>query len=70
PWQATSYTHVSSTEAYVLWTRTDSGTAALWQIDPGLPPGTSQFKRGWFLFSPSGIGAPWQATSISIPGVP
>jgi glucose/arabinose dehydrogenase len=70
PWQATSYTHVSSTEGYVLWTRSDNGSAALWQIDPSLPPGPSQVKRGWFLYSPSGVGAPWQATSISIPGVP
>jgi glucose/arabinose dehydrogenase len=70
PWQATSYAHVSATEAYVLWTRSDNGSAVLWQIDPSLPTGPGQIKRSVFLFSASGVGPPWQATSISIPGVP
>ena len=63
PWQATSYTQVSDTEGYVLWTRRDSGRAALWQIDPSLPTGPSQLTRSVNLYSTSGVGAPWQAAS-------
>ena len=65
PWQATSYAHVSAAEGYVLWTRTDSGRAALWQIDPSLPTGPDQLKRSVNLYSAAGIGAPWQATSYT-----
>ena len=70
PWQATSYAQVSATEGYVLWTRSDKGSAALWQIDPSLPTGPSQLKRAVYLYSASGVGAPWQASSIFIPGGP
>ena len=65
PWQASSYTHVSATEGYVLWTRSDNGRAVLWQIDPSLPTGPSQLKRSVSLYSASGVGAPWQATSYT-----
>ena len=70
PWQATSYTHVSATEGYVLWTRSDIGKANLWQIDPSLPTGPAQLKRVVPLYSAGGVGAPWQAAGYAIPGVP
>ena len=69
-WQASSYARVSATEAYVLWTRSDKGIAALWQIDPSLPTGPGQVKRGWYLTAPAGVGALWQATGLAIPGLP
>lgn len=65
PWEATSYHHVSATEGYVLWTRSDIGKANLWQIDPSLPTGPSQLKRSQSLYSAAGVGAPWQATSYT-----
>ena len=50
---------------YVLWTRSDIGKAKLWQIDPSLPTGPAQLKRNIALYSASGVGAPWQATSYT-----
>jgi hypothetical protein len=35
-WEATSYHHAGATEGYVLWTRSDTGQAALWRVDPSL----------------------------------
>ena len=61
PWQATSYTHVSATEGYVLWTRSDIGKADLWQIDPSLPTGPASSSVSVTLYSATGVGAPWQA---------
>ena len=52
----------------MLWTRDDTGQANLWQIDPSLPTGPDQLKRIVSLYSATGVGAPWQATSCSIPG--
>jgi glutamine amidotransferase-like uncharacterized protein len=66
PWQATAYTHVSATEAYVLWTRSDTGVGKLWQIDPSLPVGPAQRKREMYLYSTAGIGGPWQATGLAL----
>jgi len=62
PWQATSYARVSASEAYVLWTRSDTGTAALWRINPGAVSGTIPVLSSAFLSSAAGIGGPWQAT--------
>ena len=59
PWQATSYAHTSDTSGEVLWTRSDTGQAALWTINPG----TGAVLSGVYLGPASGIGAPWQATS-------
>jgi hypothetical protein len=59
---------VSPTEGYVLWTRSDTGQAALWRIDPsglGTAPVLPLYGQGYaaHLFAKSGIGGPWQATS-------
>ena len=61
PWQATSYTHLSDASGEVLWTRSDTGQAALWTINPG----TGAVEKGLYLNSGSGIGAGWQATSYT-----
>ena len=61
PWQATSYAHASDTSGEVLWTRGDSGQAALWTIDPG----TGAVIGGVYLNRRAGIGAPWQAASYT-----
>jgi hypothetical protein len=71
PWQATSYMLVSSTEGYLLWTRADTGQAALWQIDPGGAAGTPlviPVKLGMPLRSTSGVGGPWQASGGDVRG--
>jgi hypothetical protein len=70
PWQATSYQHVSATEGYVLWTRSDTGQAALWKIDPsaGASSGGTPPLDGAYLSAPSGIGGPWRATSYILSG--
>jgi len=64
-WQATSYEHVSTGEGYVLWTRSDVGKASLWRINPGelgtLP--VLPVAAAAYLYSATGVGAPWQATS-------
>ena len=59
PWQASSYARVSDTSGEVLWTRSDTGQAALWTINPG----TGAVVSGVYLGPAGGIGAPWQATS-------
>jgi hypothetical protein len=64
-WQATSYTHVSATEGYVLLTRSDNGRAVLWQVNPSLPVGPAQLTRMVSLYTTAGIGAGWQATSYA-----
>jgi cytochrome c553 len=56
---------VSATEGYVLWTRSDVGRAVLWQVNPSLPVGPAQLTRVVSLYSTSGIGAGWQATSYA-----
>jgi hypothetical protein len=63
-WQATKYTHVNDTTGYVLWTKPDQGKAALWRIDPS-QKGTIGIGAVAPLFSPKGVGAPWQATSYT-----
>jgi hypothetical protein len=63
PWDATSYQHVSATEGYVLWTRSDTGQATLWQVDPSTGT-TNATVTGWhFLGSADGVGGPWEATA-------
>jgi hypothetical protein len=61
PWEATSYRHVSATEGYVLWTRADTGQAALWQINPGT--GTRIVPVTAYMYSSPSMGDPWRATS-------
>ena len=63
PWEATSYRAVSSTEGYLLWSRTDTGRAVLWKVDPSLPTGPGQRTGVWNIYSASGVGGPWQASS-------
>ena len=55
---------MNDTTAYVVWTRSDTGQAALWEIDPSLPTGPGQRKRSVYLHSSSGVGGPWQATGF------
>jgi hypothetical protein len=67
-WQATSYKHVSAREGYVLWTRGDTGQAALWEINPSsmsTVPATIPITASAWISSPSGVGGPWQATSFA-----
>jgi hypothetical protein len=63
PWQATSYTHLDASTGYVLWTRSDTGQAVLWKVDPSAMPGTIPVLSSASLYAPSGVGGPWQATS-------
>jgi len=63
PWEATSYSHVDDTTGYVLWTRTDTGRAYVWQIDPSVA-GTIPVIQSAAVFTPTGVGAPWKATSF------
>jgi hypothetical protein len=68
PWLATAYAHVSATEAYVLWSRADTGRAVLWKIDPSATSGTPAAIRVVEIAniqSTSGVGAPWQATGYA-----
>ena len=67
-WQATSYQHVSATEGYLLWTRSDTGQAALWKIDPSFGVALPVTEAA-YLYSPSGVGGPWHATGYVISGV-
>jgi hypothetical protein len=60
PWEATGYHHVSATEGYILWTRSDTGQAALWQIDPSA--GGKVIPVTQYLYSSPALGAPWKAT--------
>ena len=61
PWQAASYAHVSATEGYVLWTRSDTGVAALWKVNPV----SGAVINGVYVNGGHGIGSPWQATSYA-----
>jgi hypothetical protein len=64
PWQATSYEHVDATTGYVLWTRSDTGQAALWKVNPSsMSTGTIAGVGSAYLHSSTGVGGPWQATS-------
>jgi hypothetical protein len=65
PWQATSYTHVDASTGYVLWTRSDTGQAILWQVVPGDVSGTIPVTNWAHLHTPAGVGGPWQATSYT-----
>ena len=60
PWQATSYDHVDATTGYVLWTRSDTGQAALWQVNPS----AGTVTKSVYLWTAAGVGAPWQATGF------
>jgi hypothetical protein len=64
PWQATGYAHVDASTGYVLWTRSDTGQAALWKIDPGAA-GTIPAISSVDLYPPAGDGGPWQATDYT-----
>jgi hypothetical protein len=61
PWQAASYTQVSDSVGFVLWTRSDTGVAALWQVNPV----TGAVASGVYVNGGIGIGSPWQATSYT-----
>ena len=61
PWQAASYTQVSDSVGFVLWTRSDTGVAALWQVNPV----TGAVASGVYVNGGIGIGGPWQATSYT-----
>jgi hypothetical protein len=69
PWEATSYEQVSANEGYVLWTRSDTGQAALWKVDPGTMPATGTglipVASGAYLAPPSGVGKPWKASGFT-----
>ena len=58
-WTEKDFTIVPA--SYVLWTRSDTGLAALWKVDPG----TGAVVRGIYVNGGQGIGAPWQATSYA-----
>jgi hypothetical protein len=60
PWEATSYAHVDAATGYVLWTRSDTGQAALWKINPE----TGSVASGVWVPSAAGVGGPWQASSF------
>ena len=52
--------------SYVLWTRGDSGKAALWKFDPSQAAGSPSvipLDSSSYLHSAAGIGAGWLATS-------
>ena len=51
----------------MLWTRSDSGKAALWKIDPSLAAGSPSVipvDSSAYLHSATGVGTPWEATSF------
>jgi len=51
----------------VLWTRSDSGKASLWKIDPSLAtgsPSTIPIASSSYLHSAAGVGRNWKATGL------
>jgi hypothetical protein len=67
-WKALSLSYVSDSEAYVLLSKTSSGQAALWKIDPRAidsTDGVIPIISSSFLYSVQGIGAGWEATSYA-----
>ncbi|MBI5510577.1 MAG: hypothetical protein HY903_17610 [Deltaproteobacteria bacterium] len=62
-WQATSYHHGNATTGYVLWSRRDTGQAALWKVDPSKMTGVMTATASSVLHNTAGVGAGWLATS-------
>jgi hypothetical protein len=62
PWRATSFAQVDASTGYVLWTRSDTGEAELWKVDPSVA-GTVTILGSAALPGPS--GGPWQATDYA-----
>jgi hypothetical protein len=58
-WVASSYERVDATTDYVLWTKSSTGQAIRWKVDPATAAISS-----WDWISPKpGVGAGWQASS-------
>jgi hypothetical protein len=55
---------VDASNGYVLWTRSDTGQAELWKVDPGVD-GAITVLGSAELTSPFGAGGPWHATDYS-----
>jgi hypothetical protein len=56
---------VSAPAAHVLWTRSDTGRAVQWRIDPSAAGGSPKIipvSDLASLQSTTGVGSPWQAT--------
>jgi hypothetical protein len=71
PWKASGYQHVSATEGYLLWSRSDTGQAVVWKIDPsagasfGAPVPVENVAA---VYAAGGIGGPWHATGYALGG--
>jgi hypothetical protein len=58
-WLASSFSYVSPTTGYLLWSNSRSGQATLWQINPA-----SGLMNSWAFVSQTGVGTNWYATSF------
>jgi hypothetical protein len=48
----------------VLWSRAETGQAALWRITPDFTSGMMGIDGSAYLYSTGGIGGPWEATGF------
>jgi hypothetical protein len=58
-WFASSYARVDATTDYVLWTKTETGQAVRWKVDPA----TAEMTDWDWISPPSGVGGGWFASS-------